>query len=338
MALGREKDGRWRVMVYDRMVGRMRHVGRYRTKREALTAERDAIARLAGRGESVGSFAARWTLDYPRPKPSTNLHNAERVAKFVERYKTRRMDEIDRPVAAAWGRARKGDVPALRAMWSDAAREGLVQHNPFSQLGIATTRGRRDLPPGWLTERDIDRLERSAAEVHGEWGPVAAALLRTCALTGVRAGEAFGLEWEDVDYRARTLRIRQAVCSKTGTLQLPKSGRPRTVALPERAAFALRMIEGRHPTIVFPSPRGARLRGSSWAYLWRPIKAGAGRPDLHLHELRHYCATRLVESGLPAWQVARQLGHQDGGTLVAELYGHPSDELALSAVRDAFDA
>jgi hypothetical protein len=32
-----------------------------------------------------------------------------------------------------------------------------------------------------------------------------------------------------------------------------------------------------------------------------------------------------LERGATPWDVAQQLGHLDGGQLVTELYGHPSD-------------
>ena len=69
--------------------------------------------------------------------------------------------------------------------------------------------------------------------------------------------------------------------------------------------------------------------------LWRPVRHAAGLPEITLHHLRHYCATRLLEAGLEAWEVAVQLGHRDGGALVMSTYGHPSERRALDRVAAA---
>jgi hypothetical protein len=57
----------------------------------------------------------------------------------------------------------------------------------------------------------------------------------------------------------------------------------------------------------------------------------AGRPGLDFYELRHCAATMLLERGMTPWDVAVQLGHQDGGRLVTSLYGHPSEAAARRA-------
>jgi integrase len=76
-------------------------------------------------------------------------------------------------------------------------------------------------------------------------------------------------------------------------------------------------------------------------YLWRPIaaawRANGGR-DLDLHELRHACATLLLERGLAPADVAVRLGHTDGGRLVMTLYGHPDEDRARDRLDLAFAA
>src|SRR3954469_19497137 len=60
------------------------------------------------------------------------------------------------------------------------------------------------------------------------------------------------------------------------------------------------------------------------------------RDKLELYELRHACATLLMERGLPPHVVANQLGHTDGGALVQRLYGHPAERGMRDQVRLAF--
>jgi site-specific recombinase XerD len=59
---------------------------------------------------------------------------------------------------------------------------------------------------------------------------------------------------------------------------------------------------------------------------------------MHFYELRHFCASQLLERGVSPKVVALQLGYQDGGRLVWSTYGHLYHDSALSQLRDALDA
>jgi integrase len=79
------------------------------------------------------------------------------------------------------------------------------------------------------------------------------------------------------------------------------------------------------------SPRVRSPTRSGW------VRQRWGKRDkLELYELRHACATLLMERGLPPHVVANQLGHTDGGALVQRLYGHPSEPGMRDQVRLAF--
>ena len=86
-------------------------------------------------------------------------------------------------------------------------------------------------------------------------------------------------------------------------------------------------------------------------FYWKPIRAAflagltderrlelqGGDPDktpLHWHDLRHYHATWLLDRGASDADVAEQLGHKDGGRLVADLYGHTYNDNALSRLQE----
>lgn len=55
-----------------------------------------------------------------------------------------------------------------------------------------------------------------------------------------------------------------------------------------------------------------------------------------MSELRHCCATHLLELGVSHADVAVQLGHTDGGALEMSTYGHPSDSAARARVFAAY--
>jgi hypothetical protein len=47
---------------------------------------------------------------------------------------------------------------------------------------------------------------------------------------------------------------------------------------------------------------------------------------IHVHTLRHSAASFLAAEGLPASDIATQLGHADGGALALRVYVHPLEE------------
>jgi integrase len=57
---------------------------------------------------------------------------------------------------------------------------------------------------------------------------------------------------------------------------------------------------------------------------------------MDFYELRHFCATHLLELGVSHADVAVQLGHTDGGARVMSTYGHPSEDLARERLKRAY--
>lgn len=332
MTVFKRPSGRWAVQVWDPAKRRMRQVGTFDTRRQARSAEQAQRPSAPGR-ETVAAFAARWARDYPRPAAATNRHNTERVGGFVAAHGHRRLGAVDAQLARRWASQRPTTVPALRAMWGDALTEGLVAANPFARLGLRQPRGRRDLPSDWLTAADIDRLEGAAHACHGRYGAVIAAMVRFGSETGLRPGELFALDRTDLD--GGRVEVRRAASSAVREIRPPKNGRPRQVVLSARAARAAELCPRLHETRVFATPTGRQLWAPAFSTLWRPVRHAAGLEPITLHHLRHYCATRLLEAGLEAWEVAVQLGHTDGGALVMSTYGHPSERRALDHVAAA---
>jgi integrase len=336
MSVFKRPNGTWVAQVY--ADGRMRQVGTYATRKEAQAAEVDAVrvSQSSGR-EPVASFAKRWVRDYPRPKQSTNMHNAERVKTFAEKHGKRRMDAITRDEARLWALEHRSTLPALRAMFYDAKRSGLVHDNPFAELGLKQGRGRRDLPSEWLTASDVDRLAGIAREAfEDDYGEVFSAMIVFAAYTGLRPGELFALRFQDL--RGDTIEVARAADSRTRTIGLPKNGRGRVVVYPSKAREAVEampVLEGQE--LVFVSPRGVQFWQNTLSWCWAPVRVAFKRRKMAFYELRHFCATHLLELGVPHADVAIQLGHTDGGALVMSVYGHPSERAARARILAALD-
>jgi integrase len=341
-------SGRWRAQVYDPATGTNVSVstllggpGTFVTKTEAKRARERARERLGDSREAAVTLAAfweRWTTDslFARPKESTNIHNRERTKSFVARYGARPIDEIDDAVVAEWlaGGKRNGTVPALRAMFNDAASAKaarIVRSNPFARLGISRGPGRRhEQPP---SEEQVWKIIRSARELAT---PSFAAWLQVAAFTGLRPGELDGLRRANVDLDRSRIRVVEQFSAATRTFTLPKNGQVRDAPLtdPAREALVSLPVESE---FCFAPIRGEHWTASARAYHWKAVRAAAGWEGSLYLATRHFAGWYMVNVlELPSEDVAIALGHTDGGELVRRLYGHRDRDRALDRVAAAY--
>ncbi len=330
-----KRGGSYGVSVYDPQIKRKRWIGTYGTLREARRAERDAAQRAPhGRTEDCRSFAARWVDDYPRAAPATNRTNRYALRQFEVDFAGVLLAEVDRPKARAWALQQpRSNVRVVRSLFADAINDGLHPGpNPFANMRLEPPRGRKDLIA--LTEPEVHQLADCALKAHGAFGPSFRALILFAAYVGLRPGELFALERSDVGVDEVT--IRQSL-DGTGQLKRPKNGRPRVVILPPPARDALRDVT---PWMdvpwLFTTPRGRQVSKGTHLYYWRPVRTLFGRPTMDFYELRHFCATHLLELGVAHADVAVQLGHTDGGALVMSTYGHPTEQGSRERLKRAY--
>jgi integrase len=326
----------WGVSVYDSALRRKRWVGTFQTLAEAREAERGASRRRGVGRLTCGEFSKLWLAQYARAAGATRRTYRYGVAAFADEFECIRLADFDRLTARAWAlRAPQSNVRVVRAMFSDAINDGLHPGpNPFANLRLEQSRGRKDLIA--LTEGELAELAERALEVHGGFGPTFRAMIVFAAYVGLRPGELFALERGDVGRDEVT--IRQNL-DGTGTIKTPKNGRERIVVLPPPAREALAGLPVRLDVPwLFVTPKGRRFSKSSHYYYWNPVRAAFGRPGMDFYELRHFCATHLLELGVSHADVAVQLGHTDGGALVMSTYGHPSEDAARERLKRAYEA
>lgn len=145
--------------------------------------------------------------------------------------------------------------------------------------------------------------------------------------SGVRLGEALGLDWRDVDLDHGYVVVRR---SKTQV---------RAVPISDDAVDSLRAQMAATPRYgpaepVFISQKRSRLTGqrerlrgdSALTILQNRL------PEMTLHGLRHGVATMLVSQGVHMRVVAEQLGHRNPA-LTARVYAHVVPEAQRDAVK-----
>jgi len=244
---------------------------------------------------------------------------------------------VDDGVVGDWlaGGKHNGTVPALRAMFNDAAsaKAGrVVRHNPFARLGISKGPGRRhEQPP---SEKQVWKLIRCARELAS---PSFAAWLQVAAFTGLRPGELDALRRANVDLGRSRILVVEQFNAKTRTFTPPKNGLTREAPLtvPAREAIAALPIEG---AFCFAPIRGEHWTASARAYHWKAVRGAAGWTGSLYLATRHFAGWYMVNVlDLPSEDVAIALGHTDGGELVRRLYGHRDHERALDRVTVAYE-
>ncbi|HEV2058196.1 MAG TPA: site-specific integrase [Solirubrobacteraceae bacterium] len=312
------------------------HLGTFDTRREA--AEREAEHALSTRPtgrETIESFAGRWVRDYPRPRLSSNTSNADRIKALMRELGGIRLTDLSRPMAREWALKHRWAVPAARAMYADAINDGLVDSNPFSGLRLPGSEGRRRIVA--LTEGELQGLAEQALKAWPDdgWAWSYRAMILFAGYVGLRPGELFALQRANV--AGDLCLIERALESKSGTIGPTKNGRSRTVTVPPVARDAIADLPRNASGLLFESPRGQMWRQPSHHHRWKVVRSMAGRPGLDFYELRHCAATMLLERGMTPWDVAIQLGHQDGGRLVTSLYGHPSEVAARERLLACWD-
>jgi integrase len=333
----RRSNGKYGVSVYDKMLGRKRWVGTFGTLREAKEAEREALRSSSARGsETCGNFARRWLTDYPREAAASRQTYRYALKQFQKDFARVRLRDLDKPTARAWALSQpRSNVRTVRAMFTDAINDGLHPGPiPFSNLRLEQPRGRQNLTA--LMEPEVVRLADHALACLGSFGPTFRAMVLFAAYVGLRPGELYALERRDVG--KDEVLIRQNL-DGTGQIKVPKNGKARTVILPPPAREALVDVPARLDVPwLFVTPRGHRFSKGSHLHYWRLVRTAFGRPTMHFYELRHFCATHLLELGVSHADVAVQLGHTDGGALVMSTYGHPSEQAARERLKRAYTA
>lgn len=325
----------WRVRWYEVHPGggRRERSRTFTTKREAVDFERErARARRAGVVSSsrvpVAEVAERYFANLTGTVESRTIQGyfqhwrthlgptfglvpveeltVPRIQEFVSKLATRRSAATTRKVHRT-----------LSLILDQAVAERRLAVNPAHGVRLPSL-------PAQLGDHvlSVEQVEALAAAVrhHGT-------LVRVAAYCGLRWGEVAALEVGDVDLRARRLRIQRAQVEVSGRIEIkaPKSrhGR-RRVPIPGRLVEELReQTEGRPASaLLFPSPEGERLRASNWKRWsgWSEAVATMGG-GIRFHDLRHTCASMLIQAGATPVEVQRILGHSTPATTL-NLYTH----------------
>lgn len=205
-------------------------------------------------------------------------------------------------------------IDALRAIVEIAREQGMIYENPAAGVSKASKRQKHLELPSTV---QFQAIVKEVATAGSRWSTDAADLIRLLAYSGARLREATGLRWSHVHMGKNLLTV-PGTKSTTSHRIVP--------LFPSLAALLTEIRARRGPEPISASI--ARI-GSCMDALKSACRKVGVKPMNH-HDLRHFFATRCIESGVDIPTVSKWLGHSDGGALAMKTYGHLRQEHSLA--------
>lgn len=171
---------------------------------------------------------------------------------------------------------------------------------------------------------------------------------------GLREGEALGLTWDAIDLKKGTIRIYRQLkrvprtdgTGKEFVLQTTKKpSSDRTLDIDEDIIAMLRSLRATQLEeklilgkrwketwgLVFVTEAGAPIHPSNILKHFHKTLEAAELPKIRVHDLRHTCATLMLDAGIPLVTVSKILGHSSVA-VTAKIYAHALDKSKASAI------
>jgi integrase len=213
----------------------------------------------------------------------------------------------------------------LRQVFEAARGSGAIKANPCEGIRLPRAQAK---DPVFLSAEQVETLARSARQPYG-------VLVRFAAATGLRPSELCGLRVGRLNLLDGSVEVSEALTVVKGRTEVGpiKTGVRRTVRVPRSLCqqvgdvlAARRIAEGRvlvAEDYVFTAPEGGPLRRDLLhKRILKPAVTAAGLPEnLRMHDLRHTCASLLIQLGAHPKVIQEWLGHKSI-TVTMDVYGH----------------
>ena len=179
----------------------------------------------------------------------------------------------------------------------------------------------KEYPPEFeiLTEEEIDRFINAASDR-------LRALFVLAVHTGMRRGELFKLEWQDIDFSKGTRGFITVRDTKNhDTRHIPMN----LIVQGVLKKHPPRILQGRKCPLVYSNDEGSSFRSIQTGFVSTLKQAGIEK-HIRFHDLRHTFASHLVMKGVDLHTVAKLMGHRD--IKMTMRYAHLAPEHLQSAV------
>jgi len=269
-------------------------------------------------------------------KKALNTHMREKVAakRLLEKIGSEiALGSISPAIAAKYRDARLQEVSAypvraelalLSHLFTKAKKEwGIPVDNPVAEIERpAPPRGRTR----FLTDEEASKLLDASRKARNKNFYY---YVLTLLHTGMRASEAAGLHWNQVNLKERVIFLPDTKNKDTRWVPLTKE-------LTEELSSLKKISKGKDENLVFlkddqlKTDRAKARPGIKFREAFNAAKKRAGLPDIHMHDLRHTAASHLIMSGVDIRTLADILGHR---TLqMVQRYTHLLHDHKLTAI------
>ena len=178
---------------------------------------------------------------------------------------------------------------------------------------------------------------------HWLWLPV-----MLCLFYGLRRSEVLGIQWRSIDFSVGTIQIQhtrvyQEVDGRKvsmGRDAMKQKASCRTLPMPEEIA-AILQEEKRHrygeetpppENYICLNPEGEPIASNYFSQSFKQFLRDHGLREIRLHDLRHTCASLLIQKRTPLIEVQQWLGHSTLST-TADLYANLEYETKLASAQ-----
>ena len=216
----------------------------------------------------------------------------------------------------------------INQVLNEAVKNGLLSTNPC-QFVVLPKKERYEAK--FYTVKQLQALFQA---IDGD--PIAP-LVQIVALYGLRRSEVLGLQWDSIDFDNGLLTIKHTVSKVTKAIAKDKTKTasshrsfPLTanaIAIFEEArrqesANRIQFGKEYHANeYIFKWPNGTPFAPDYVSQHFRLLLERHQFPLIRFHDLRHSCASMLLNSGFTLKDVQEWMGHSDI-TMTANIYGH----------------
>lgn len=210
----------------------------------------------------------------------------------------------------------------------EAVKNHLIPSNPCEFVELPKM---QHFEASFYTAEQLKRLFRAVES--DPLGP----LVKITALYGLRRSEVLGLQWDSIDFDAGRVTVKHTVSKVTKAVEKDKTKNPasrRSFPLTEEARQIFRAAkqdeeENRRMfgkaysenAYVFKWPDGTPFSPDYVTDHFSLLLKRHGLPHIRFHELRHSCASLLLNQGFTLKDVQEYMGHADI-KMTANIYGH----------------
>ena len=361
----RRKDGRWCGAYYDTSNQPKRHFV-YGTSRREVQAKLEQKRTQDALGEKKDFLLQDWVLEYLQNykkneiKETTystylffwrrNLQGTQLGQILLSKLNTRDLQAYYNQMQAQ-GYSSK-TLHHLKVLLGSALKQAVREHfigeNPNEYTILPRKKAYTPNIPS--KEEILELVQKAKAD------PLYPIIITT-AFTGMRKGEVMGLRWENVDFEERTIHVRQSMCrvlegpDENGKyhsaykLLEPKTRKSiRDIPMAEAVYEALQLQQKYQETekneykdiyidrgLVFAAYDGGFISQRGFMDEYHLFLKRYGVTNCRFHDLRHFFASLMLDSGASMKVISELLGHSQI-SISMDLYTHVYDSVKKRAV------